>query len=115
MDPLEGGSTGRPNEFRIAPPEAPVFPMTGLELARRIDAIARSEPRTRRLAGAPETGLTTYLQRSAVMKFPDYVSVRVIEVEGGATVAIWSRARFGYGDMGVNEARVMRWLGSVER
>lgn len=109
-DPLDGDSTGRPNEYRIAPPDAPVFAVTPLDLARRIDAIARAEPHTRRLAGAPENGLTTYLQRSAVMKFPDYISVRVVEHEDGATVAIWSRSRFGYGDLGVNEARVVRWL-----
>ncbi|WP_112323878.1 DUF1499 domain-containing protein [Oceanibium sediminis] len=30
-----------------------------------------------------------------------------------ATIAIYSRSRFGYGDMGVNEARVTSWLQSL--
>ncbi|NNU80814.1 DUF1499 domain-containing protein [Halovulum dunhuangense] len=32
----------------------------------------------------------------------------------GATIAIYSRSRFGYGDMGVNEARVNAWLGALQ-
>lgn len=34
--------------------------------------------------------------------------------EPRSTIAIYSRSRFGYGDMGVNEARVNAWLASID-
>jgi len=45
--------------------------------------------------------------------WPDYISVRAVAVEGGAALAVWSRSRYGYSDMGVNRARVGRWLAAT--
>lgn len=120
VDPLSGASTGRPNEARILPPGAagegiasPVFAMTPEALMRRFDAAALADARVTRLAGAPEALFATYVQRSAIFGWPDYVSVRVVEAEGGAALAVWSRSRYGYSDMGVNRARVERWLAAT--
>jgi len=53
----------------------------------------------------------TYAQRTENLKFPDYISIKVIELgENRSTIAIYSRSRYGYGDMGVNKDRVLRWL-----
>jgi uncharacterized protein (DUF1499 family) len=42
--------------------------------------------------------------------FPDAMSIR-LHAEGDMTrVEIFSRSRFGYSDMGVNAARVARWI-----
>ncbi len=81
------------------------------------DAVALSEPRTTRLAGAPAEGWTTYVQRSGLFGFPDYISVRVIEAEGGdgAMLAIYSRSRYGHSDLGVNAKRIRRWLSTVQK
>lgn len=120
VDPLSGASTGRPNEARILPPGAagegiasPVFAMTPEALMRRFDAAALADARVTRLAGAPEALFATYVQRSAIFGWPDYVSVRAVEAEGGAALAVWSRSRYGYSDMGVNRARVERWLAAT--
>jgi uncharacterized protein (DUF1499 family) len=120
VDPITGPA-GQGNAWRVAPQDAgpadglaPVYGVQAAELARALDAHALGEPGTERLAGGPEALWTTYVQRSRWMKFPDYVSVRAVDLGGGrATVAIWSRARFGSNDMGVNRARVERWLGAV--
>lgn len=76
---------------------------------REIDAVAVSEPRTERLAGTAEEGRITYIQRSPVFGFPDYVTVQA----GPEGRAIWSRSRFGRDDLDVNRARVERWLSLI--
>ena len=124
VDPLAGPFSDKPNQY-LASPEpvpgiepawqmrVPVFAATPAALAAAVDAAALAEPGTVRLAGSVDEGWMTYVQRSALLRFPDYISVRVIPAEGGATLAILSRSRFGYSDMGVNKARVRRWLAAV--
>jgi uncharacterized protein (DUF1499 family) len=52
-----------------------------------------------------------YIQRSRWMRFPDTVVVRYIpRGEGKSTVALYSRSQLGEGDLGVNRARIVRWL-----
>lgn len=119
VDPVKSGRTGRPNDALRGPVEgadgaAPVWAAEPDRLMAAFDKVARAAPRTELLAGGPEAGLATYVQRSAVMGFPDYISVRALPVEGGATLAIWSRARYGHSDMGVNAARLDDWLGAID-
>ena len=100
------GPGGDGPALRVALPAA--------ETAAAIERVALAAPRTRRLAG---DGLwATYVTRSALMGFPDYTSVRVSpDDRGGATVAVFARARFGGSDFGVNRARVERWLAALPR
>jgi len=123
VDPLTAPGTGTPNSFRLVPAGmgsepadavAPVYPVTAAQLAAAFDQMAMAEPRTRRLAGSPAEGQVTYVQRSRLFGFPDYVSVRFFDLpEGGSSLAIFSRARFGSGDLGVNRARVEKWLAAL--
>ena len=47
--------------------------------------------------------------------FPDTIVVRFLERPGGrSTIAIYSRSQLGYADMGVNLARIERWLEKLE-
>ena len=57
--------------------------------------------------------MPSYIARTALWGFPDYVSVRVVEAEGGARYAIWSRSRFGSSDLGANAARLADWRGRI--
>jgi uncharacterized protein (DUF1499 family) len=50
--------------------------------------------------------MVTYVTRSRVMGFPDYTTVR----QAGDMVEIYGRLRFGKSDLGVNAARIDRWL-----
>jgi hypothetical protein len=81
------------------------------EVAEQLEATILSTPRTVRLAG--DAGFGTYVTRSALWGFPDYVSVRVKPDGAGSVVTIFSRARFGQSDLGVNRARVERWLSTL--
>ena len=89
--------------------EGPVYPVPPAEALAALDAIATAEPRTERIAGSPEDGRITWVQRSRLMGYPDYVTAEARAADGGAQVSILSRQRFGKGDMGVNAARVARW------
>ena len=88
-----------------------VIPASGAAPLKRLDAIIRSTPRTRVLAGSTETGMITYITRSALWHFPDYTTVR----RDGDQIEIYGRLRFGQSDLGVNAARIDRWLAQYKQ
>jgi uncharacterized protein (DUF1499 family) len=60
-------------------------------------------------------GRQIVLQRSALLDFPDVISVEFVSLgPDRSSLAIYSRARYGRSDFGVNRARIGRWLGSLE-
>ena len=117
VDPTRAVRSGNPNDYLLGPGgDGP--PLTSTlappALATRLDVVALAEPRTERIAGDPANGFVTYVQRSAVMGFPDAISVRVEPEGAGSRLSIWSRSRFGKGDLGVNRRRVERWLAALD-
>ncbi len=124
VDPLAAEQPLKPHSFRVAPPllttqpvdmPAPVYTANPTLMAKAFDDFVLNQPKTERIAGSPEEGWMTYVQRSPRLNFPDYISVKFIDLNGGnSTVAVFSRSRFGYGDMGVNEERVTTWLRTLQ-
>ena len=52
-----------------------------------------------------------FRQRTPIMGWPDFITVYFIEAKnGGATLAIYSRSKYGRSDFGVNRKRIQRWL-----
>jgi uncharacterized protein (DUF1499 family) len=76
----------------------------------RIDAIARTLPRTSVLAGSVEEGRVTYVTRSAIIGFPDYTTVE----QDGDTLRMFARLRFGRADFGVNRARLRQLAAGLD-
>ena len=106
VDPVAAPDPATPNWARL--PAGEITAPTGT-LAPRIARVMAAEPRMTLLAGAPESGWTTWVQRSRLMGYPDYISVRVLPAGAGQeTVAVLSRSRFGQSDLGVNAARLAR-------
>jgi hypothetical protein len=106
VDPVTAPDPAKPNWARI-PPGAIIGPPG--TLAPRLAAALGAEPRLTLLAGRLEDGHATYVQRSRLMGYPDYITVRILpDAAGQETLALLSRSRFGQGDMGVNAARVAR-------
>jgi hypothetical protein len=125
VDPFTAVAATTPNHFRLAPDtlteqevdqESPVLTGDVVEIARAFDAFVVNQRETIRLAGSPEEAWMTYVQRTPRLKIPDYISVKFVKLpeEGKVAVAIFSRSRFGNGDMGVNEARVQDWLTGLQ-
>ena len=105
-DPSEGTMGANSHVARV------VLPMSPEDALSAVDAAAKAEPRTARLAGSVEEGRITYVSRSRLWGFPDYTTVAVRPEGDGAALVIHARARFGESDLGVNAARVGRWLAS---
>lgn len=114
VDPAEVTPPASPNFALRTGAEAPVLDGTPREVAARINEVALAEGATL-IGGSVAEGHMTYVQRSRLMGYPDAISIRVhLEPDGvRSRVEVFSRARMGYGDMGVNAARVARWLAAA--
>ena len=88
-----------------------LVPGTPAEVLAKLDAIATAAPRTHGIAATD--GLATWESRSQLMGFPDYITAQVVAAPEGTRLDIFSRQRFGGGDMGVNAARLRDWLSQL--
>jgi uncharacterized protein (DUF1499 family) len=123
VDPFTIERPITPNTYYVAPQsmvaatvdrEAPIYTLPAAVMAQAFDDYVKTQSNIVALAGSVAEGWLTYVQRTPVLKMPDYITVKFIDFEdGGSTLAIYSRSRYGYGDMGVNKARVDLWLQSL--
>ena len=114
VDPARIEPRDSPNDHLVAGRDAVFVPLSPFDAPVMLDRIAQDEPRTGMIAGRFEDGHVTYAQRSAVLAFPDYISIRARPVEGGTRLSLYSRSRFGHSDFGVNRARIERWLRELD-
>ena len=103
VDPLTAPDPTTPNFARAD--RVVALPLA--EVAARIAQRATSEGAVR-LAG--DDTWSTWVARTRTMRYPDYVSIRLLPDGNGTRIVALSRSRFGYGDGGVNAARLRRWL-----
>ncbi|MFZ3583361.1 DUF1499 domain-containing protein [Loktanella sp. DJP18] len=102
----EAGDTPGINSFKAARQ----ITTPAAEILQAVDLIALDTERTLRVAGSVGEGVVTYQTRSALMGYPDYTTVTVMDGVEGPLLVINAQSRFGAGDMGVNRARVEDWL-----
>jgi len=81
------------------------------------DAFRRALEGEKRLARVAENevALTArYVQRTALLGFPDTIVVRFVAMgPERSSIAFYSRSKFGYSDLGANKARLERWLAAL--
>ena len=96
--------------------EPKIYPMAPAELLARLRRIALAEPDTAELyCGADCDHTARILQHTRLMRFPDTIDVDVIPVDDNqSTLAIYSRSLIGRSDLGVNSARITRWLAALD-
>jgi uncharacterized protein (DUF1499 family) len=94
----------------------PLFAVDANGLRAAMTKVIASEPRIA-LIHTNDIALTDrYIQRSALLGFPDTVVVRYVEQpEGRSSLAMYSRSQLGRSDLGVNKARLERWLGKLRQ
>lgn len=96
--------------------ESPVFQASVEQLRDAVVSIAAREPRTHLLHLDREAMQAEFEQSSRIFRFPDTITVAFEAVDAShASVSIYSRAKLGYYDFGVNRKRVQRWLNLLAR
>lgn len=111
-----------PNTFLVLPAgfqssaaadmDSPVVPGAPDAVLERFKATALNAPRTTLVREGE--GQIELVQRSAVFRFPDYITVQTIaEGAQSSALCVYSRSSVGYSDLGVNAKRVRGWLNAL--
>jgi uncharacterized protein (DUF1499 family) len=105
-----------PAGFRPAPDVVtPIYHVPAPRLYSAIQAVAAAEPRTYQAAAYPDRLQAHWVARSAAFNFPDLVTAQAIPAGAdAATLVLYSRSVYGYGDLGANRRRVEAWLAALE-
>lgn len=114
-----------PNQYLVCPAElcqqaeahrdSPVYDISAQALKEQWMRMVDKQPRVS-AANADDAAMQyDFVQRSALMRFPDTITVRFIPMgEDQSTLAIYSRSKYGYSDLGVNKERIDHWLDQLE-
>ena len=114
----------KPNQYLALPPgfasaavphgESPVFDLPVAELERRALDVIRMQPRVTAIASDPARRQYAFVQRTALLRFPDTVTVRFVDFgDGRSSVALYSRSKVGHSDLGANRTRAGAWLEAI--
>ncbi len=114
----------KPNQYLALPPDfasaaaphgrSPVFYLPVAELEVRALGVIRAQPRVTPVASDPAIRQYAFVQRSALMRFPDTVTVRFVDLgDGRSSIALYSRSKVGHSDLGANAARAGAWLRAI--
>lgn len=119
MDMTKIERPGTPNTYLAGPqgmipvPDrvTTVQPRDAAALFEAARAALERQSRVHVAAAYPDRRQVHYVARSALLNFPDLVTVQVDPAgPGKSTIAIWSRSVYGRSDLGANKARVESWL-----
>lgn len=120
VDPQTAPEPSTPNWYRVVPDgenAAAAYDVSVEDLSEAFDRVVGKQSSIELLKDDRSSGgPVTWVQRSALFGFPDYISVSFLPAGDGAgsTLAIFSRARVGKSDLGVNKKRVTAWLAALE-
>lgn len=119
MDMTKIERPGSPNTFLAGPARMRPIPDTITEprpmpaaaLYEKARTAFANQPRTYVAADFPDRLQMHFVVRSAVLNFPDLVTVQINAAGADrSTLLIWSRSVYGRSDFGVNRDRTTAWL-----
>jgi uncharacterized protein (DUF1499 family) len=99
--------------------EAATSPVFGVDADRLAEHWAHLIARAPRIAAAfaePEERRFVLVQHSAALRFPDVITVEFVALGADrSSLAVYSRARYGRYDFGVNRRQVSAWLHRLQQ
>ena len=115
----------RPNNVLMLPPDfeaasaadstSPVFEASADDLAQAAKAALLDRPRTTLVRDVDANHQFAAVERSKLCRWPDTITVQAVQAaDGAASLAIYSAAKYGYRDFGVNRARVDNLLNTLK-
>jgi len=117
--------TDRPNQYLVCPPDycadkpnetSPTYPVSAPELKTLLEQALAPEQRLIKIQTSGDETISIYQQSSAFFKFPDRITIKFIPIDKThASLAIYSRAKYGRRDFDVNKMRVKRWLKRLDK
>jgi uncharacterized protein (DUF1499 family) len=94
----------------------PTYQLPAAQLYADVLAVAAAQPRTFVAAEYQPQLQAHFVARSAWLNFPDLIVAQVTPTGSDAsTLSLYSRSVYGYGDFGVNRARLISWLAALDR
>lgn len=115
------GLSAKANQYLVCPADlcagqahgaSPTFTHSVAQLRTRWNAVIAAQPRMVTLAEHDHQ--IDYVQRTALFRFPDIITVRFIPITPErSTLALYSRSVYGSSDFGVNRARLLHWLSAL--
>jgi len=111
-----------PNTCLAAPPGAPgpaphrilpPYPVPAPRLWAAVQTVAAAQPRTSLIAAWPERLEAQWVERSAIMNFPDIIAVLLLPAGDATGLVLYSRSLLGWSDLGVNARRIDRWIAAI--
>jgi len=123
-DPTTLERTDWPNDWLICLPgsckaeisaASPAYPVPAERLFAAWREVLAAQPRVTVVATDEPRLLILAQDRTAILRFVDTVSVRVLSApEGGSTFAAYSRSNLGFGDLGTNRRRLEAWTAALD-
>ncbi len=114
-----------PNSYLICPPgqcaakndeEGPVVDLPPERVLVAALKVASLERNVTPQEADSALGQLMFIQRTAVLQFPDVVRIQAIQMPGGKTgIALYSHSIFGKYDFGANKTRAQRWMTAIKR
>lgn len=113
-----------PNDALACPPgvcsaradlAVPTYGLPAEALRERLHRIALAEPRCRQIGAEPTLDQEVFEQRTRFLGVPDFIRVQLVGIDGEISAILYSRARYGLWDLGVNKRRLRRWLARLDR
>lgn len=114
-----------PNTFLVAPTDllgnttadapAPQFAQSPEAVFATLLTVIKSERAFSEIATDDAERAVRFVATVPVFGFKDDVDAVVIPIESGSTIAVYSRSRVGYSDLGVNKKRTEKLLAALDK